>query len=101
MSDQITQKLDEMEGLTYSCSVPPGVSVAIHTDLLLAETRRELRTCIAALRAVLTQHHLHDCSPEHGSGCSPCWSEGLCEGCSEDWPCPTVEAVLNTLEVTP
>lgn len=52
MTDQIMQKLNEMQALTCSSPVPLGVSVARHTDRLLAETRRELRTCIDALRAV-------------------------------------------------
>lgn len=66
----------------------------------VASARTDTPRLIAALRTVLAPHCLHDCSPEHGSWCSPCWSEGLCEGCSEDWPCPTVKGVAETLEVT-
>lgn len=96
------------EGITARDDSTGGIAVVVETSEygtmsdgdaeFIAAARTDLPKLIAALRAVLAQHYPHDCSPEHGSWCSPCWSEGLCEGCSEDWPCPTVKAIAEALE---
>lgn len=70
MSDQIMQKLDEMQALTYSSSVPLGVSVARHADLLLLETRRDLRKAVTALRIVVEQPEMDDDGMYHA--CEAC-----------------------------
>ena len=52
MSEPIMQKLDAMLDIARSSSVPLGVSTAIHTDRLLRDNQRALRTAVSALRAV-------------------------------------------------
>lgn len=93
MSDSIMQKLDAMQALTYSSSVPLGVSVARHADLLLLETRRELRKCIDTLKAVLAEHYPVGAE----SDCRCCPQECAC-GVWE-YPCPTVRAIAKALGV--
>lgn len=94
MTNQIMQKLDEMQALTDSSPVPLGVSVARHTDRLLAETRLELRTSVAALKAVLAEHYPSGIEPACNC-CSPACACGHWE-----YPCPTVKAVEEALGVS-
>ena len=78
MSDSIMQKLNEMQALTCSSSVPLGVSVARHTDRLLAETRRELRTCIDALKKIASYSSQYPCYCLEGGRPDPegCYCSG-------------------------
>lgn len=126
MSDSIMQKIDEMQALTYSSSVPLGVSIARHADRLLAETRLELSACIAALKVVLESHSPlevecfeWDCVEgecHHDATSCLTVKVTLCEACyrlaADAWPhyeengygevlypCPTVKAITKALGV--
>lgn len=95
MSEPIMQKLEEMQALTCSSSVPLGVSVARHTDRLLAETRLELRKCIFALKAALDEH-----PPGRWTcGTVVCWECSWQVRGRVPYPCPTVEAITKALGV--
>lgn len=93
MSKSIMQKLDEMEALTDSSPVPPGVSVARHADRLLAETRLELSKCITALKTVMEDHYPN--GVEHECGCCP----PACACGNWVYPCPTAKAVKEALGI--
>ena len=73
--------------LTQSSSIPLGVPVNIHMDMLLRDTRRDLRTACEALEAVLAPHQLHEAPG----------GQRWCLHCGADWPCPTVDAVTGAL----
>lgn len=93
MSDPITQKLDEMLDIARSSSVPLGVSVARHNDLLLRDTKRALRAAVAALKAVAEEHY----PVGEESDCRCCPQECAC-GVWE-YPCPTVKTIEEALGV--
>lgn len=93
MSKSIMQKLDKMLALTDSPPIPLGVSVARHSDRLLAETRLELRKCVAALKVLAEEHYPngvdHECD-----FCPP-----VCACGHWEYPCPTVKDVKEALGV--
>ena len=73
--------------LTQSSSIPLGVPVNIHMDMLLRDTRRDLRAACDALEAVLAPHQLHEVPG----------GQRWCLHCGADWPCPTVAAITEAL----
>ena len=94
--------------LAQSSSIPLGVPINTYLDMLLRDTRRDLRTACDALEAVLALHRLNreddgDCQgyTSHGYGYLDRW----CVECSEQsgreygtpWPCPTVAAIESAL----
>ena len=89
--------------LAQSSSIPLGVPVNIHMDMLLRDTRRDLRTACDALEAVLALHRPHICGEAWGTqgacfiGHGGCMSGGTCRECRMSYPCPTVAAVTGAL----
>ena len=70
-----------------SSSIPLGVPVSTHVDMLLRDTRRDLRTACNALEAVLEPHQLHEVPG----------GQRWCLHCGGDWPCLTVDAAAGAL----
>lgn len=93
MSKSIMRKLEEMKELTYPRIIPPGESIARHSDRLLAEARLELRKCITALKAVVEGHYPN--GVDHECDCCP----PVCACGHWEYPCPTVKAVEEALGV--
>lgn len=87
--------IEESRSLTNSSSVPLGVPVATHMDMLLRDTRRDLRTACNALEAVL---ELHDSESSHYSPFAG-RTVTTCGACGESRPCPTVIAITAALGV--
>lgn len=93
------QWIESARSLTQSSSVPLGVPIATHIDMLLRDTRRDLRAACDALEAVLDLHYptcaKHSdewpCDKHHPS-CA-----AYCEVCFEDAPCPTVAKLTAAL----
>lgn len=63
--------IEQARSLTQSSSVPLGVSVATHMDMLLRDTRRDLRVACDALEAVLRSEG------PHGYGDYSEWANGF------------------------
>lgn len=68
--------------LTQSSSIPLGVPINTHMDMLLRDTRRDLRTACDALEAVLALH----CPDEQEALDWDC-GNGVC--CGHEDECPT------------
>lgn len=83
--------IDSARSLAQSSSIPLGVPVAVHMDMLLRDTRRDLRTAADALEKVLELHERVD-APD--AFCLPCQSLT-----DTYWPCPTVAAINEALGV--
>ena len=115
--------------LAQSSSIPLGVPVNIHMDMLLRDTRRDLQAACDALEAVLkghrpvsfsfswrdgvTMHEVCDtCHDKAGVHPCGCWRDEdvshLCAVCSDPehrmeapWPCMMVRDIAAALGVEP
>lgn len=116
--------IEQARSLTLSSSIPLGVPVATHMDMLLRDTRRDLRVACDALEAVMDLHHethVYELDPASGTWvyvddelvvmervcveCSDIWTledigDGMYrEGTGVVWPCPTVRAITAALGI--
>ena len=117
--------IDSARSLTYSSSVPLGVPINTHMDMLLRDTRRDLRVACDALEAVLKLHEPVDVwEIDHANGtwvydddervllarlCRECTPEFVLEevdnseytpvfhGVEVAYPCSTVAALTEVL----
>lgn len=95
--------------LTQSSSIPLGVPVNTHMDMLLRDTRRDLRSALDALEKVLELHKPVPAPTSQHYYCEPydCDQAGdgelraECDGCAEWWPCRTAAAITEALGVQP
>ena len=77
-----------------------GIDVGKADAEFIAHARTDLPALLAAVEAVLELHDMGEACPDCGAGPRTICECGAtdCQGCSEEWPCPTVRALTAALE---